>query len=87
MSATPAFTLSVDDLRSLVREEVAKALKVTGGADEAIGCFAVAKLLGIHPKTAARWARTRGLPGRKVGGEWRFVRAAVMRWLQEKEAA
>lgn len=39
----------------------------------------VAELLQVHPKHVYRLLK-RGLPGRKVGGEWRFRRQAVLEW-------
>jgi excisionase family DNA binding protein len=39
----------------------------------------VADLLQVHPKHVYRLLR-RGLPGRKVGGEWRFHRESVLAW-------
>jgi putative molybdopterin biosynthesis protein len=55
------------DRRSLER---ANALLTTGD---------VARLLRVHPKHVYRLLR-RGLPGRRVGGEWRFVAAEVLGW-------
>lgn len=39
----------------------------------------VAELLRVHPKQVYRLL-ARGLPGRRVGGEWRFDRDEVLRW-------
>jgi excisionase family DNA binding protein len=39
----------------------------------------VAALLRVHPKHIYRLLR-RGLPARRVGGEWRFVAQDVLRW-------
>jgi excisionase family DNA binding protein len=39
----------------------------------------VAALLRVHPKQVYRLLR-RGLPGRRVGAEWRFERAEVLAW-------
>lgn len=39
----------------------------------------VAELLQVHPKHVYRLLK-RGLPGRKVGGEWRFLRDEVLEW-------
>ncbi|HEX3771169.1 MAG TPA: helix-turn-helix transcriptional regulator [Polyangiaceae bacterium] len=38
-----------------------------------------ARLLRVHPKHVYRLLR-RGLPGHRVGGEWRFVAEEVLRW-------
>jgi len=39
----------------------------------------VASLLHVHPKHVYRLIR-RGLPARRIGGEWRFDRADVLAW-------
>lgn len=39
----------------------------------------VAALLNVHPKHVYRLLR-RGLPGRRVGGDWRFDRDEVLLW-------
>src|SRR5215470_15364419 len=39
----------------------------------------VAQLLRVHPKHVYRLLR-RGLPGRRVGGEWRFLADEVLAW-------
>ncbi len=39
----------------------------------------VARLLRVHPKHVYRLLKT-GLPGRRVGSEWRFDRSEVMAW-------
>jgi excisionase family DNA binding protein len=40
-----------------------------------------AELLRIDEQTVAKAAESGELPGRKLGGEWRFARSAVLRWL------
>jgi excisionase family DNA binding protein len=40
-----------------------------------------AELLRIDEQTVAKAAERGELPGRKLGGEWRFARSAVLRWL------
>jgi excisionase family DNA binding protein len=40
-----------------------------------------AELLRIDEPTVAKAAERGELPGRKLGGEWRFARSAVLRWL------
>ena len=39
----------------------------------------VARLLRVHPKHVYRLLR-RGLPGHRVGGEWRFLAPEVLQW-------
>lgn len=44
----------------------------------------VAELLRVHPKQIYRLL-ARGLPGRRVGGEWRFDRDEVLRWAGSRD--
>lgn len=46
----------------------------------------VAALLRVHPKHVYRLIK-KGLPGRRVGGEWRFSRADVLAWSGGREPA
>jgi putative molybdopterin biosynthesis protein len=47
----------------------------------------LAELLQVSPKNVYRLVR-KGLPGRRVGGEWRFLRGEVLAWLERgKESA
>src|SRR5262245_1251878 len=39
----------------------------------------VATLLNVHPKHVYRLLR-RGLPARRIGGDWRYDRDEVLRW-------
>ena len=48
-------------------------------ADALLTTGDVARLLRVHPKHVYRLLR-RGLPGHRVGGEWRFLAAEVLRW-------
>ena len=41
-----------------------------------------AALLQVNPETVESMAREGELPARKVGREWRFARAALLRWLE-----
>lgn len=43
--------------------------------------------LGVHIQTVQRYFREEGLPGRKIGHEWRTTRAAWERWLEGGNAA
>lgn len=45
----------------------------------------VAALLHVHPKQVYRLL-ARGLPGHRVGREWRFDRAEVLRWVDGRDA-
>ena len=41
----------------------------------------LAEWLQVEEPTIAELAEAGELPGRKLGGEWRFAREAVLRWL------
>jgi excisionase family DNA binding protein len=47
----------------------------------------VAKLLRLPTEALKTLARVGDLPGRRIGGEWRFARSAVLQWLSEGERA
>ena len=42
-----------------------------------------AKFLRLHVKTIYRLAKGGKVPGRKVGGDWRFHREELDKWLRE----
>lgn len=48
-------------------------------ADALLTTGDVSRLLRVHPKHVYRLLR-RGLPGHRVGGEWRFLAEEVLRW-------
>ena len=48
-------------------------------ADSLLTTGDVARLLRVHPKHVYRLLR-KGLPGHRVGGEWRFLAAEVVDW-------
>jgi excisionase family DNA binding protein len=52
---------------------------LTAMADPLLTTAEVAEVLRVHPKQVYRLLR-RGLPGRRVGSEWRFSRAEVVAW-------
>jgi len=41
----------------------------------------VAELLSVEPELVAELAARGEIPGRQIGGSWRFARAAVLDWL------
>jgi putative molybdopterin biosynthesis protein len=53
--------------------------RALAGSDALLTTGDVANLLRVHPKHVYRLLR-RGLPGHRVGGEWRFLAAEVLRW-------
>ena len=40
-----------------------------------------AEYLKMHTKTVCRLAREGKIPAKKVGGDWRFLRSVLDRWL------
>lgn len=55
----------------------------TSSFPEVLDSAAVALLLKVHLTTVQELARRGDLPGRKVGKDYRFFRAAVVAWLSE----
>jgi excisionase family DNA binding protein len=47
---------------------------------------AAAALLGTDPETVAALAESGEVPARRLGGEWRFARRALLDWLARGEA-
>jgi len=57
-----------------------------GGArnlDEVMTSVEAAEYLKMHVKTVCRLAKEGKIPAKKVGSEWRFLRAVLDRWLTE----
>jgi excisionase family DNA binding protein len=50
-------------------------------APEVLGVDEVAELLQAEPDAVRELAESGGLPGRKIGDDWRFLRRAVLAWL------
>jgi excisionase family DNA binding protein len=44
-----------------------------------------AEYLSVHVRTIYRLAKNREIPGRKVGGSWRFKKDALDEWLSLRE--
>jgi excisionase family DNA binding protein len=44
-----------------------------------------ADLLQVEPKAVGELAEAKELPGRKIAGEWRFARAALLAWLSHND--
>ncbi|MHB1131688.1 MAG: helix-turn-helix domain-containing protein [Chloroflexota bacterium] len=44
------------------------------------------ELLGIHENTVLERAKREEIPGKKVGGRWRFLRAEIDDWLARRGA-
>jgi excisionase family DNA binding protein len=57
------------------------------GAPDVLTAAEVADLLRTTEDAVLELARSGELPGRRLGGEWRFARAAVLEWLGRAGAA
>jgi excisionase family DNA binding protein len=44
---------------------------------------AVAKWLGIAPRTVCLWAECKEIPAIKIGRQWRFRESELGKWLQK----
>jgi excisionase family DNA binding protein len=44
-----------------------------------------AEYLSVHVRTIYRLAKNGHIPGRKVGGSWRFKKGALDQWLSWRE--
>jgi len=76
-----------DELRRVV-VEVGKDELTVGRADfrpntapEVLTLVQVAEMLQLEPAAVDELAGAGELPGRRIGDEWRFSRAAVLAWL------
>ncbi len=61
--------------------------KIFIGGDDHVGqvmtSVEAAEYLKMHVKTVCRLAKEGKIPAKKVGSEWRFLRAVLDNWLAE----
>ena len=76
--APPPFTMPIRPGADVV---VGRADFVPGGAPEVLTVEQAGELLQSDEDAVLALADAGELPGRKVGDEWRFLRAAVLAWL------
>jgi excisionase family DNA binding protein len=78
--------MSPDDIREIVRsvmrEELANHHQNPGS--EVLTAEHVAEMLEVHVRTVAKLVVRDGLPARRLGREYRFSRAEVLAWLEER---
>ncbi len=60
--------------------------RASGGPD-VLTVAEVAELLKVEEDVVAKLAAAGELPGRRLGGEWRFARRALLEWLGDGAAA
>lgn len=96
MTDRPAFTLTVEELRDLVREEIrAQAASTNRPSDlpeemtigEVVALFRLATKSG--PKTIFRWRQTEGFPAPRKNGKNRvtYLRTEVNAWRAARAAS
>lgn len=77
-----AVTLTVDQLRALIREAVAESSAPP--SREVLTLAECAELLHRHPKVVMQCVRERGLPAHFISErEPRFIRCEVLEWLRD----
>jgi len=77
-------TLTVSQLRALVREEVNDAIGTSSDDQKWLTLEQVADMLQVTTKTVRAWVRDEGLPASKAGPEYRFRKDLVLSWLEER---
>jgi excisionase family DNA binding protein len=73
------------DRLEIGRIDIAPSLPTATG--EVLTLDELACLLRLPTEALQALAQTGELPGRRVGGEWRFARSAALQWLSEGEQA
>jgi len=66
---------------------VGRADVVAADAPDVLTVEQAAELLKVEPQAVAELAEAGELPGRRIGGEWRFLRGALLGWLGGAEGS
>jgi len=69
------------------RDGSAAPLTTSARCDDVLTVGETAAYLRITEEEVVRLVQEQGLPGRKVGDNWRFLKAAVQSWLGSVQAA
>lgn len=77
-----AVTLTVAQLQAVVRQAVRDEIDARPTASDVITRDEAAALLKVHPKVVVRYVTRDGLPAKRLGKEWRFLRSEILRWLE-----
>jgi excisionase family DNA binding protein len=56
-----------------------------GSTTEVLTALELASYLRIHPTTVYKLAKRGELPAFKVGGDWRFKRSSIEKWLESRK--
>lgn len=63
--------------------KASRATEKAPGADEILTVSMVARYLRCHPGTIYRLLKLRQIPAFKIGGDWRFQKSVIERWLKK----
>lgn len=72
-------------LRDLVAETVSVLEANTGVQSDVLTRVQVAELLRLNIETVTKLVREDGLPCKRIGKEYRFVRSEVLTWLRARD--
>jgi excisionase family DNA binding protein len=61
--------------------------KLLSNRESFLTTAAVAKWLGIAPRTVCLWAECKEIPAIKIGRQWRFREGELWEWLRSPETA
>ncbi len=61
--------------------------KLLSNRESFLTTAAVAKWLGIAPRTVCLWAECREIPAIKIGRQWRFREGELWEWLRNPETS
>ena len=61
--------------------------KLLSNRESFLTTAAVAKWLGIAPRTVCLWAECKEIPAIKIGRQWRFREGESWEWLRSPETA
>jgi len=77
--------MSPDDVREIVRSVVREELaNHQNPGRDVLTAEHVAEMLEVHVRTVAKLVIRDGLPAHRLGREYRFNRAEVLAWLEER---
>ena len=82
--SSPSVTLSVGQLREIIREEVHKSVNGNANLDPLLDAEEVAKILGVDTAYVYSLARAKKIPSIKLGQYRKFSPYQIKKWLDRK---
>jgi len=79
-----AVSLTVGELRALIREEVHKSVNGNANLDPLLDAEDVAKILGVDTAYVYSLARAKKIPSVKLGKYRKFSPCQIKKWLDRK---